>query len=116
MSACSSPPRLDVAPTHHLVKLEERSVKDYLNPSNRAQIPEGELSSQWYSEVGLRFFPPFLISALAAREVEGEHYLPEYIREVMATGCRVLGYLTASSWKHFAVPADLECKEPLLLT
>ncbi len=92
--------RLDIAPTHKIGRVAERELVDY------CRLEEVSNTSDWLTDVGIRYFPLWLLESIARRSFENNVFIPTCIQELLASGTRVMGSIFYENWNHFAVVED----------
>lgn len=103
-------PRIDVAFTHKLARINGDEIKCYVA---RGYLNERSLELQWFTDVGIRYFPADIMSMLEDIESTQTQYIPSFIQGLLSVGIIVKGFVFEDKWSHFVTPEDLKNLIPL---
>lgn len=98
-------PWLEIAPTHKVAYLNGDRLVTYMSGEYMGQSGS-PANTNWYTDVGIRYFPQRLLEQLSHGRYASGLYIPLRIQELITSGIAVYGYVFQDNWKHFSVLED----------
>jgi|GEM_PF-6004974 NDP-sugar pyrophosphorylase family protein len=97
-------PRTSIAPTHKIAYVNSDKITDLITQDS---LNKESRELQWFTDVGIRYFPAGIMAMLQHRSSTQEKYIPSFVKELLLAGTIVRGFVFGDIWKHFATIDDL---------
>ncbi len=95
-----------VAPSHPHLQLS--AVDEVIEYIPRPLLINHIATAQWFSAIGMRVCKGNAVRALRSTAFHQGSTFADFVLQAMSQNMPLLGHVFRESWRHFAVPADLQ--------